>query len=61
MKENNTYEVRCTYCGSKRFDCNDGIRCNCGGEWVLEVCDNGYFFGELNNIDNILEDKYKKR
>ena len=56
MKEN-TYEVRCTYCGSKKDDFNDRFRCDCGGEWRWEKVDGGYYFWEYNNVDNILEDK----
>ena len=57
MKENNTYGERCTYCG--RFRNLDDEICECGKGigYIYDNDDNGFYWGELNNVDNILESK----
>lgn len=60
MKENNTYEVRCTYCGNV-LDLDQEV-CECGkGVGYARDWNGGYSWSELNCIDNILIDKYRKR
>ena len=58
MKEYETHNgERCTYCGRFR-DANEDI-CECGKGIMYAIDDNdrGFYWGEMNSIDDILESK----
>ena len=55
MKEG-IHKMRCTYCGRIK-DLDEDI-CECGKVgYVVDDNDMGFYWGELNNIDNLLENK----
>ena len=52
----------CNYCGAtEKYIENGGVCCECGLKFVEVQSYTGYAYGDVNCIDNILEDKRSGR
>ena len=58
-ERNNGYE--CTYCGRLRDLDGDMCECGKGIGYVNTSNDSSFYWGDVNNIDNILEHKRPKK